>query len=90
MTPHRLPRGAGALQLLDMSDPQQAMHPVSLKLPPQMIEALDRTAAAYRSRRSVVIRSLLAQALEQLEAAADDARQRLVVQTEPEPEAGDA
>lgn len=65
-----MPPSPRALQLLDMSDPQQAMHPVSLKLPPQMIEALDQTAKAYRSRRSVVIRSLLAQALEQLETAA--------------------
>ena len=72
MTPHRLPRGAGALQLLDMSDPLQPLQPVSLKLPPRMIEALDRTAAAYRSRRSVVIRSLLAQALEQLGPVAAD------------------
>lgn len=61
-----------ALQLLDMSDPQQTMEPVSLKLPPQMIEALDRTAAAYRSRRSVVIRSLLADALERLAASGPD------------------
>jgi len=50
------------------------MHPVSLKLPPQMIEALDRTAAAYRSRRSVVIRSLLAQALEQLKPAVAESK----------------
>lgn len=65
-----------ALQLLDMSDPQQVMRPVSLKLPSQMIEALDQTAKAYRSRRSVVIRSLLAQALEQLEAAAAEKIER--------------
>jgi metal-responsive CopG/Arc/MetJ family transcriptional regulator len=81
-----MPPSPRALQLLDMSDPQQAMHPISLKLPPQMIEALDQTAKAYRSRRSVVIRSLLAQALEQLKPAADDAPQTLVVQTEIEAE----
>jgi hypothetical protein len=43
------------------------MQPMTLKLPGQMIEALDRHAAAYNTSRMVLVRTLLAQALEQLE-----------------------
>jgi hypothetical protein len=45
------------------------MQALTLKLPGQMIEALDRHAAAYSAPRAALARTLLAQGLEQLAAA---------------------
>jgi predicted transcriptional regulator len=45
------------------------MQALTLKLPGQMIEALDHHAAAYSAPRAVLARTLLAQGLEQLAAA---------------------
>ena len=55
------------LLLRDMRNPAAPMQPMTLKLPGQMIQALDRHAVAYNTSRMVLARTLLAQGLEQLE-----------------------
>jgi hypothetical protein len=68
MANNRSPAGA-ALLLRDLRSPAAPMQALTLKLPGQMIEALDRHAAAYSAPRAALARTLLAQGLEQLEAA---------------------
>ena len=73
MAPKR-PPAAAALLLRDLRSPAAPMRALTLKLPAQMIEALDRHAAGYATPRAVLARTLLAQGLEQL-AAAQPARE---------------
>lgn len=60
---------AAALLLRDLRSPAAPMQALTLKLPGQMIEALDHHAAAYSAPRAVLARTLLAEGLEQLEEA---------------------
>ena len=55
------------LLLRDMRNPAAPMQPMTLKLPVEMIEALNRHAADYSTSRTTLVRNLLAQGLEQLE-----------------------
>ena len=54
------------LLLRDMRNPSAPMQSMSLKLPAQMIAELDRHAADYSTSRMILVRSLLAESLEQL------------------------
>ena len=67
MAPKRPP--AAALLLRDLRNPAAPMQALTLKLPGQMIEGLDHHAAVYSAPRAVLVRTLLAQGLEQLAAA---------------------
>ena len=68
MAPRR-PAAAAALLLRDLRSPAEPMRALTLKLPRRLIEALDHHAAAYSAPRATIARTLLAQGLEQLEAA---------------------
>jgi hypothetical protein len=68
MAPKR-PPAAAALLLRDLRSSAAPMQALTLKLPGQMIEALDHHAAAYSAPRAALARTLLAQGLEQLAAA---------------------
>jgi hypothetical protein len=66
VTPERA-LAAVALLLPELRSPVEPMRPFTLKLPAQLLEALDRQAAAYGTPRSAIASTLLAMALEQLE-----------------------
>jgi len=56
-----------ALVLRDLRSTGEPMRSYTLKLPAQLIESLDRYAAAHSAPRAAVARNLLAQGLEALE-----------------------
>jgi hypothetical protein len=56
-----------ALLLRDLRSSTEPMRSFTLKLPAQLIESLERYAAAHSAPRSTVARNLLAQGLEALE-----------------------
>jgi len=54
--------------MLDMrKGPGQAMESISLRIPAEMIEALDHRAAKLETPRAVLCRNLLAQGLKALQ-----------------------
>jgi predicted DNA-binding protein len=57
--------------MLDMrKGPGHAMRSIAIRVPAEMIEALDHRAAKLKTPRAVLCRNLLAQGLNQLETAA--------------------
>lgn len=57
------------LLLRDLRDPAAPMAPVSVKLPLPMVAELDRRAAEHHTSRAVLLRSLVVDALERIDAA---------------------
>jgi hypothetical protein len=51
----------------DLRDPSTPMAPIGLKLPPDLIERIDRQAAAIRTTRAGLCRGFVLRGLEQME-----------------------
>lgn len=60
------------LLLRDLRDPAAPMAPVSVKLPLPMVAELDRRAAEHHTSRAVLLRSLVVDALERIDAAGQE------------------
>jgi metal-responsive CopG/Arc/MetJ family transcriptional regulator len=66
---HNRTTAGASLLLRDLRNPAEPMRSFTVKLPADLIEALDQHAAAHRAPRSTLARTLLAQGVEQLETA---------------------
>ncbi|MEY3463258.1 MAG: hypothetical protein RLZZ468_1036 [Cyanobacteriota bacterium] len=64
LMPHRHPSPGSALLLRDLRSPAGPMKSFTLKLPTELIDALDQAAATHAAPRSTIARNVLALGLD--------------------------